>query len=108
MSAYGVIWLFRELRWEPWLRDDLGRKGRVAHIGALLGLLVSHRPMSKEEYQCAQEKEVISVCFPTEGDESRVFLLFICPGVPKIWTSLYSRPVSPTWKRRERQWDNLG
>lgn len=61
MSAYGVIWLFRELRREPWLRDDLGRKGRVAHTGALLGLLVSHRPMSKEEYQCAQEKEVISV-----------------------------------------------
>lgn len=44
----------------------------MAHTGALLGLLVSHRPMSKEEYQCAQEKEVISVCFPTEGDESRV------------------------------------
>lgn len=35
-----VIWLFRGLGLEPWLRDDLGRKGRVAHTWALLWLLV--------------------------------------------------------------------
>lgn len=26
-----VIWLFRRLRLEPWLRDDLGRRGKMAH-----------------------------------------------------------------------------
>lgn len=56
--------------------------------------------MSREECQCAQEKEEISVCFPPEEDESRVFLLFICPGVSEIWAPLHSRPVSPTRKRR--------
>lgn len=101
LSAYGVIWLFRELRLEPWLRDDLGRKGRVVYTWALLWLLVSHRPMSKEEYQCVQEKEVISVCFPPEEDESRVFLLFICPEVPKIWDS-YILDLCPPNGREEK------
>lgn len=52
---------------------------------------------------------MISVCFPPEKDESRVFLLFICPGVLEIWAPLHSTPGSPHPPREEkRDRDDLG
>lgn len=63
--------------------------------------------MSRGEYQCAQEKDMGSVCFPPEKGESRLFLLFICPGVPLRSGLPYILDPIPC-REEKRDMDDLG
>lgn len=63
--------------------------------------------MSRGQYQCAQEKDMGSICFPPEKVESRLFLLFICPGVPLRSGLPYILDPIPC-REEKRDMDDLG